>query len=85
MNWRNRDNDGVYLSFFLTLLRLEIWHDSSKIFCLLGDMASDFTYHTCFFYLSVFFKRVNSVLSSPELHVDPILFYVILCTNRVTT
>ena len=27
MNWRNRENDGVYI-FFLTLRRLEIWHDS---------------------------------------------------------
>ena len=37
-----------------------------------------------FFIFLKCFKRVGSVLSSPELHVDSI-FYVLLCTSRVRT
>ena len=44
-----------------------------KAFCLLLDMPRDFTYHTIFI-LKIFL----GVLCSPELHVDPSLFYGIM-------
>ena len=77
MNWRNRENDGVYISL-LTLRRLEIWHDSSKYILTI-------TRHGSRFYVSHSFERVGSVLSKPKLHVDPIRFYLVLCTFRVRT
>ena len=84
MNWRKRENDGVYL-FFLTLRRLKIWHDSSKnILPLTRHGWRFYISHIFFFIFLKCFKRVGSVLSSPELHVDSI-FYVLLCTYRVRT
>ena len=65
MNWRDRENDGAYISF-LTLRVLEIGHDFAYI---LRDIARDFTYIMIvlshIFFLCI--KRLGSVLSSPEL------------------
>ena len=80
MNLRNRENDGAYL--FISpfgFLKFDKIVTVVKTFCLLGDRDRDFTSHTYFYILLRFFKRVSSVLSSPELHVDP-PFYVVLCT-----
>ena len=43
---------------YVTLWRLEIWHDSSKVktFCLLRDIARDFSYHTYLFKRSQVFQ-----------------------------
>ena len=63
MNWRDRENDGVYIFFNLRVL--EIGHDFAYI---LRDIARDFTYMIVLshiFFLCI--KRLGSVLSSPEL------------------
>ena len=57
----------AYISFFFFLpfgvLKFGMIHVVVKTFCLLRDMARDFTYHTyCFFYIFLrCFKRVGSV------------------------
>ena len=64
----------AYISFFLTLRRLEIWHDSSISILPIMRHGSRFNISHLFFL---------GVLSSPESHVDPFLFNVVLCTSWV--
>ena len=66
----------AYISFFLTLRRLEIWHDSSISILPIMRHGSRFNISHLFFL---------GVLSSPESHVDPFLFNVVLCTYWVRT
>ena len=75
-NWRNRENDGVYIVFSLTLRRPEIWYDSSKKHFAYYKtwLANLHIIYILFFIFLTCFKRLGSVLSSPELHVDPNLF-----------
>ena len=66
----------AYISFFLPfgVLKFDMIVSVVITFCLLWETARNFKFNTYFYIFLRSFKRVGSVLFSPELHVVPSFF-----------